>query len=84
MISRNNAVASQTLHPGRYRVVLRVNGREVLTGWWDDPDVADAKCGSYIEEFKDQAGAAVRLTEADDSGREWELHSWPPSAVSRA
>ncbi|WP_394427331.1 hypothetical protein [Streptomyces sp. SGAir0957] len=65
-------------------MVLCVGGREVLTGWWADPDVAEAKYDSYVEEFRDQPGTTVRLTEADEQGREWELGRWPDASRSRS
>ncbi|MFI6878792.1 hypothetical protein ACIBL6_35695 [Streptomyces sp. NPDC050400] len=62
--------------PGRYHLTLTVRGQVVLHGWWDDADVAEAKCAGLVREHQDHGGVEVRLTELDDDEREWPLSEW--------
>ncbi|NWF25214.1 hypothetical protein HW130_02875 [Streptomyces sp. PKU-EA00015] len=65
----------------RYHLVLTVDGRPVMRGWWADRATADRKFLSWIGERGSRSGVRVTLTDQIDGK---ELAAWPqqPGTVS--
>ncbi|CAL9598328.1 hypothetical protein [Streptomyces sp. enrichment culture] len=61
------------MHPERYHLVLLLDGRPTMHGWWADEAVARRKVASWIGAYG-QAGARVTLTD-EETGTV--LTEWP-------
>jgi hypothetical protein len=60
--------------PQRYHLLLAIDGRPTMHGWWGSRATVDRKFTTWIGEFGGADGARITLTDETD-GRE--LAAWP-------
>lgn len=60
--------------PGRYHLLLAIDGRPMMHGWWDDETTARDKFRRWVGEYGSMPGA--RITLVDEVTGET-LASWP-------
>jgi hypothetical protein len=60
--------------PQRYHLILAIDGRPTMHGWWQSRDTADRKYLSWIGDYGSTDGARITLTDEHD-GRQ--LAAWP-------
>ncbi|MGV9427111.1 hypothetical protein ACWDO7_22845 [Streptomyces sp. NPDC003656] len=62
--------------PARYHLLLAIDGRPTLHGWWDDETVAHGKHTELVSEHG-RPGVHVTLTDEDNGDT---LATWPEPA----
>jgi hypothetical protein len=60
--------------PGRFHLLLSVDGRPMMHSWWNDEAVARDRFRDWIGERGSLPGARIELTD-EETGEE--LDSWP-------
>jgi hypothetical protein len=60
--------------PPRYHLILAIDGRPTMHGWWTSRNTADRKYLSWIGDYGSTAGARITLTDETDGQ---ELAAWP-------
>ncbi|MFJ7963105.1 hypothetical protein [Streptomyces sp. NPDC096324] len=60
--------------PGRYHLLLAVEGRPAMHGWWNEQATAERKFRSWIGECGSMPGAHITLV---DEVEERVIHRWP-------
>lgn len=61
-------------HPQRYHLLLAIEGRPTMHGWWASRPTADRKFLGWIGDYGSTAGTRITLTDEDD---ERQLATWP-------
>lgn len=62
------------MNTARYHLMLAVDGRPTMHGWWAERGTADRKFLSWIGERGSMPGARITLTDEVDGE---ELAAWP-------
>ncbi|EST20410.1 hypothetical protein [Streptomyces roseochromogenus] len=60
--------------PERFHLILTVDGRPLMHGWWDDRATADRKFRSWVGEYGSLGGAHIVLVDREEGEA---LASWP-------
>jgi hypothetical protein len=60
--------------PQRYHLVLAIDGRPTMHGWWTSRDTADRKYLSWIGDYGSTDGTRITLTDETDGQQ---LAAWP-------
>jgi hypothetical protein len=64
---------SRTTDPGRYHLLLSLNGRPAMHGWWDDEATARRQCTGWIG-ARGRPGARITLVNEETGTL---LAEWP-------
>ncbi|MHB9849131.1 hypothetical protein ACSYGO_07805 [Streptomyces krungchingensis] len=60
--------------PGRYHLLLALNGRPAMHGWWEKESVARRQFSSWVGDRGSMPGVRITLTDVE-TGRL--LTEWP-------
>lgn len=60
--------------PQRYHLLLAIDGRPTMHGWWGNRATADRKFSSWIGDYGSTDGARITLTDETDGQQ---LAAWP-------
>lgn len=65
------------MHPGRYHLLLALNGRPSMQGWWSKEKTARDRFRAWIGERGSMPGARITLVDEEEQRV---LASWPDDA----